>query len=54
MPNLHDHVLLVEDHTALAGLNALGLEDEGYVVTVALDGLAALELARAACPAARR
>ncbi len=47
MPNLHDHVLLVEDRAALAGLYAMGLEGEGYVVTVAPDGLTALKLARA-------
>jgi DNA-binding response OmpR family regulator len=40
-------VLLVEDHAALAGLYAIGLEGEGYVVTVAPDGLTALKLARA-------
>ncbi len=47
MPNLHDHVLLVEDHAALAGLFAMGLEGKGYVVTVAPDGLTAFELAPA-------
>ncbi len=40
-------MLLVEDHAALAGLYAMGLEGEGYVVTVAPDGLTALKLARA-------
>jgi len=46
MPDVHDHVLLVEDDASLAGLHAMALEGEGYVVTVAPDGLAALELAR--------
>lgn len=47
MPNLHDHVLLVEDDAALAGLYAMGLEGDGYAVTVAPDGVTALRLARA-------
>jgi CheY-like chemotaxis protein len=44
---VHDHVLLVEDQAELADLYALGLEVEGYVVTVASDGLTALEVAQA-------
>lgn len=47
MPNVQQHVLLVEDQAALADRYALVLEGEGCVVTVASDGLTALKLARA-------
>jgi len=47
MRKFQRHVLLVEDQAALADLYALGLEGEGCVVTVASDGLTALEVAQA-------
>lgn len=38
------HLLVVEDEQRMAGLLRRGLEEEGYVVTVASDGLSAVDI----------
>ena len=47
---MNPHILLVDDETPILDLVRGYLEREGYVVSTAGDGLAALELVRAARP----
>ncbi|MEB3209745.1 MAG: response regulator [Leptolyngbyaceae bacterium] len=40
---MHTHILVVEDEPSLAQLLSMALEDEGYKVTIASDGVEALK-----------
>lgn len=44
------HILVVDDETAITDLVSMALRYEGFTITVANDGITALELARADTP----